>query len=95
MTPTEARKVEAATALREFLRPLLNDEELRTASKLIAGFVAASLNDHGRIVAEREAAERRRQAAIDEAVAHYRKSQVGAGLGDIFSSIFHVRRPPQ
>lgn len=80
-----------AGALREFLGERLSQEEVAQASKLIASYVAAAVNDRPRILRERQEAEARREAAIQDAKDHHART-TGRNLGDVFSQAFG-RRP--
>lgn len=71
---TQAAVTEASAALREFLSEHLGAEEMRQASKLIAAYVAAAVNDRPRVIRERQEAEARREQAIQDAKDHHRQT---------------------
>lgn len=71
---TQAAVTEASAALREFLSEYLGEEEIRQASKLIAAYVAAAVNDRPRVIRERQEAEARKAQAIRDAKDHHRQT---------------------
>lgn len=85
---TQAAMTEASAALREFLSEHLGEEEIRQASKLVAAYVAAAVNDRPRVIRERQEAEARKERAIQDAKDHHAAVTGQHRARDIFTSIF-------
>lgn len=74
---TQEKLAEARRALSAFLvnECKLDEVQMRAASKFVAAYVAAAVNDHPRRVAEQQAADERRAKAEADAIAHFKRQQ--------------------